>query len=153
MDQASNQPGFSLWFDDNLMATVALTVPDPKWTYARRVQYLATELSIWLCKQLGPRARISTVLFEGVRSRQVLVTVGAFLTCTQIDAHLFKHSFIESSQWKSYAKRRGATAPFIKIKGRKALEEIGWTKEMPATDDEADSILMYLTWMELRKTA
>lgn len=152
IDQASNQAGASLWLDNSLVATKALTVPEKSWGYARRVQFLANALTEWLVAELGSKSKVTTVIFEGVRSRHVLVTVGAFLTSPMIDAHLFKHSFVESFQWKSYAQKRGATGPFLKIKGLKALSEIGWPQDLiPETDDEADSIIQYLTYQELNK--
>lgn len=149
IDQASNQAGVSLWFNDVLQSSTALTVPEKKWVYSRRARFLVDALTEWLVKQLGSKSKVQTVVFEGTRAWRVQVMIGAFLTSPIVEAHLFEHSLVYSSSWKKYAADRGATGTFAKIKGLKALSEIGW-KDLPETDDEADSILQYLTWKEQR---
>lgn len=60
-----------------------------------------------------------------------------------------KFSFVESRSWKKYAADRGASGPIKDIKGLKALREIGFPVEQYGieSDDVADSILIYKTWV------
>jgi hypothetical protein len=81
----------------------------------------------------------------------VLITAGAFLTCPRINAKLHaKHSFIETSSWKKWAMKNGATQEFKLIKGVPALTQVGFPVAdfSIVSDDVADSVLMYLTWRE-----
>lgn len=59
-------------------------------------------------------------------------------------------NFVVTSTWKYWASRRGATGPSKDIKGVKALSEVGFPVEKYgiASDDVADSILIYLAWRE-----
>lgn len=91
------------------------------------------------------------MVFEGVRSRLVLCTVGAFLTVPRIQAVISQtKNFVESTTWKKYAQRNGATGPIADVKGVKALREIGFPLDRYPiqSDDIADSILIYKAWTE-----
>lgn len=108
------------------------------------------QLDDFLCKYTadGP---IKRVIFEGVKSRIVLITVGAFISCYNLEGNLHAtHSFVSPLEWKKWAKDRGATGPTKDVKGILALEEIGWDfKTNPIfSDDVADSILIFLTWKD-----
>lgn len=152
IDQASNQAGVSLWsVDHKLLATTVLKSKSAKDPFSKRVTDQIAQLEDFLELNLEYDEQITHVLFEGVRSRLVLVTVGAFMTCTRFNAGLSAlHSFVESRTWKSWAKRRGATAFISHVKGVESLLETGFV--MPAgmllTEDIADSIMMYLAWQE-----
>lgn len=151
LDQASNLAGCSLWHNGNLIAHTVLRSHSATELFSRRVQYQVTQLDDFLDRYLPKHACISSILFEGVRARLVLCTVGAFLTSKRIACKMHqKTSFVESSAWKQYAKKHGATGPFKLIKGMKALREIGFDvdKYGISSEDTADSVLMYLTWRE-----
>ncbi len=147
-DQASYSAGVSLWKDDALVATTILLAPkDMK--YSRRVQLQVEQLTTFLNTYLPRHINIEKVVFEQVRMRLVVITVGAFLTCPRIDARMHETaSFIPSMSWKKWAADRGAVGPFKDIKGVKALTEAGFdiTGIEPMNDDVADSIMMYQVW-------
>lgn len=150
IDQASNVAGVSLWHNGDLVGVTCLTATSTD-SMARRLQTQVPQLTSFLDTHLPAGLLIRKILFEGVRSRLVLITVGAFLTCPRIDAKMHqKFTFVESSAWKKYAQKRGATGPFKEIKGVKALKETGWSPPADLrgviNDDVADSILMYLCW-------
>ncbi len=151
IDQASNCAGVALWYSGTLKATTELLSHSKKDAIPQRLQYQVTQLDKFLAEHLPDSACITKLLFEGVRARLVLVTVGAFLTCSRIHAHISpKTSFIESTSWKKWAQLHGATGPIKLIKGVKALRETGFpVDEMGiVSDDIADAVLMYLTWKD-----
>lgn len=153
VDQASNAAGVSLWYNGRLIATTVLESNSAKDPISRRLQDQIPQLDSFLAKHLPDAARITKIVFEGVRARLVLVTVGAFLTCPRIHAKLSpKASFVESTSWKKWAREHGATEERLKdVKGVKALRETGFPVEEHGitSDDVADSVLMYLTWREV----
>jgi hypothetical protein len=151
IDQASNAAGVSLWFNGELRGVTTLLSKSPKDPMSRRLQHQVTQLDSFLNAHLPVDALITKILFEGVRSRLVLVTVGAFLTCGRIHAKMSPTaSFVESSTWKAWARRHGAQGEIATIKGIKALREVGFPIERYSitTDDESDSCLMYMAWKE-----
>lgn len=152
IDQASNQAGVSLWSPEGtLIDTVLLTSSSKKDPYSKRVTEQIEQLEDFLTARLDFNEDITHVLFEGVRSRLVLVTVGAFMTCSRLNAGLSaQHSFVESRVWKSWAKRHGATAFISDIKGVNSLLETGFVPPpgIVLNEDIADSIMMYLAWKE-----
>lgn len=152
IDQASNSAGVSLWCNGVLQDVTVLDGGGPSDPFSRRLQNQVPQLTDFLDRNVTRNTKIQKVLFEGVRARLVLVTVGAFLTCPRLDAKLHaKHTFIESSRWKMWAKNHGATGPFKEIKGTEALKEVGFQSTLwpKFQQDIADSILMYLTWRDL----
>lgn len=157
IDQASNQAGVSLWSPDGaLIATTLLKSKSSKNPFSKRVTYQLVQLEAFLEEQLEPGETVTHVLFEGVRSKLVLVVVGAFMTCSRLNAGLSpQHSFVPSSTWKSWAKRHGAKAFISDVKGVISLLETGYV--VPAhcdiNEDIADSIMMYLAWKEKNEPA
>lgn len=151
IDQASNNAGASLWYNGELKHWVLLSANSPKDPYSLRLQTQAEALDVWLHSVLPDGTVIKQILFEGVRRRLVLCTVGAFCISPKIQAVVHdKKNFVESTSWKKYAQLRGATGLLGEVKGVKALREIGFPLDRyPITsDDIADSILIYLTWKE-----
>lgn len=152
VDQASNQAGVSLWSPtSDLLACTVLQSESPKDPFSKRVTDQVEQLNTFLEEHLADGEEITHVLFEGVRSRLVLVTVGAYMTCPYLMAGLSpQHSFVESRTWKAWAKRHGAKAFISEIKGIQSLLETGFNMPpgMPLTEDIADSIMMYLAWKE-----
>lgn len=149
IDQASNAAGVSLWLDGALIATTVLVSKSAGDPFSRRIQGQLDQLNVFIDLHVPADIILEKVIFEGVRSRLVMIVAGAFLTCPRIDAKISeKHNFIESSSWKNWARARGSKGTFKDIKGVKALQECGWdfVKFPVASDDVADSILMYLTW-------
>ena len=150
IDQASNSAGCSLWNDKQLIATTVLVSRSPKDTFSKRLQYQVPQLTEFL----RGKPQVDHVLFEGVRARLVLITVGAFLTCPLLDVKLSeKTSFVGSSTWKHWASQRGATGKVKDVKGVKALREIGFPVDYHriTSDDIADSVLQFLAWREKQK--
>jgi hypothetical protein len=149
IDQASNAAGVSLWYNGVLKQTTVLLSASPKDPLPKRLQCQVAQLNKFLSTHLPESAVITKIVFEGVRSRLVLVTVGAFLTCDRIHAKISpKTSFVESTSWKRWAQRHGATGPIGDIKGVKALKETGFPVDGIDSDDIADSILIFQTWRE-----
>lgn len=151
IDQASNCAGVSLWYNGDLKATTELRSESSKDSFARRLQHQVPQLTAFLDRVLPDSATITKILFEGVRSRLVLVTVGAFLTCPRINAKLSpRTNFIESTSWKVWARNRGATGPIADIKGIKSLKETGFHVDdaFLTSEDVADSIMMFNAWRE-----
>lgn len=151
IDQASNAAGVSLWYNGELRATTVLRSKSASDVFSRRIQYQLEQLNDFLNEQLPPNVDVEKVLFEGVKSKLVLIVVGAFLCCHRIHAKMHdKASFVYSSSWKTWAKRHGATGPVSDIKGCKALAETGFDMDTHhiRSDDTADSILIYLAWRD-----
>lgn len=151
IDQASNAAGVSLWKDGHFMGAEVLTSNSPADSLGKRLSAQVSKLETFLHDLLPSGAEVKVVLFEGVRSRLVLTTVGAFVTCSFLRGCKIhpRHSFIESASWKNWARKHGATAErTADIKGVKALEDIGWNEQRIMSDDIADSILMYLCWRD-----
>lgn len=151
VDQASNIAGVSLWYNGDLKATTTLVSKSSNDPFSRRIQYQLEQLTAFLDAQLPADTVIEKVIFEGVRSRLVIIVVGAFLCCPRISAKLHdKANFIESMSWKRWAQLRGAQGPMKDIKGVKALREAGWDfdKYPVDSDDIADSLFIYLTWRD-----
>jgi hypothetical protein len=149
IDQASNTAGVSLWLDGTLMATTVLTSKSAGDPFSRRIQGQLDQLNAFIDQYVPADIIITKVIFEGVRSRLVMIVAGAFLTCPRIDAKISeRYNFVESSSWKNYARARGAQGTFKDIKGVNPLSECGWDfDKYPITsEDVADSILQYLTW-------
>lgn len=151
IDQASNAAGCSLWNSGTLIAANTLKSIKSTDPIGRRLAAQVVQLDAWLESYLLD-SEIKQVIFEGVRSRLVLVTVGAF-TCSKYlqNCRLHaRHTFVESISWKRWAQKRGATGPLKDIKGLKALAEAGWdmARYPVSTDDEADSVMIYQTWKE-----
>lgn len=150
IDQASNAAGVTLWHNGNLASWVLLSSENERDPFPKRMAAMVEQLQQWLDIVLIDGQQIDTVLFEGVRLRLVTCTVGAFCSPTQLrNCHVKeKSSFIESSSWKSYARKQGATGAVKDIKGVKALSEIGFPLDQYPikSDDIADSVLIYLTW-------
>lgn len=149
IDQASNTAGVSLWRDGHLKAHTVLRSNASTDSFAKRLQTQVPQLTSFLNAHLPPKIKITKILFEGMKARLVLCTIGAFLTCDRLDTKLHAtHSFVESSSWKKWAQSHGATGPFKEIKGVKALRETGYPVDSLgiSSDDTADSILIYLTW-------
>ncbi len=150
IDPGSNACGVSLWHDGIYLAGDVLKSANTRDPYSKRVQDIVAELHQFLFKHI-PGETIDTVVCEGVRARIVQVALGAILTHGNIRATLSpKDSFVESTSWKSWAKKHGATGPLKDIKGMKALREtIGFVGQYNTdSDDVADSILIYFTWRD-----
>lgn len=152
IDQASNQAGVSLWRNGRLIAVTVLASESASHKFSRRIQHQLPQLTAFLDAHLGPSELITKVVFEGVRARLVLITVGSFLCCPRIDAIMHQYAnFVESTSWKVWARNHGAQAEKLKdIKGIKALGETGFPLLDITSDDVADSILIYLTWRDRR---
>ena len=151
IDQASNVAGVSLLLNGELRGTTELRSRASTDTFSRRLQTQLPQLTAFLDAHLPHDASVTKIVFEGVRARLVLITVGAFLCCPRINAKMCQRaSFIESTSWKKWAQMRGAVGPLKDIKGVKALRESGWdmVKYPVTSDDIADSLLIYQTWRD-----
>lgn len=148
IDQASIKCGASLWDHPKRRLLGSAPLEAPKgWPYSRRLQHLVGELNNFLKDKPRPQ----TVIFENVRPKLVMITVGAFLTSPYIDLTLNEQSsFISSSTWKKWAADRGAGGEFSKIKGVEALAATGFPVDQHGitSDDVCDSIMQYLAWSE-----
>lgn len=150
IDQASNLAGVSLWHNGDLKATTVLKSRSPDDPFSRRLQYQVPQLTQFIDLHVPPQFLVEKVVFEAVRPRLIMATVGAFLTSPRISARMAeKTSFIESSVWKKWAKDHGATGIFKEIKGVKSLREAGFDvdKYGISSDDVADSIMQYKAWV------
>ena len=153
VDQASNAAGLALWYDGKLVATSVVNSDKSSDAISVRLRTIVGGLTAFLDRHMGAGDRICTIVFEGVKSRLVMVTVGAFLTCPRIHAKLHpKGSFIGSMAWKRWAQRHGALGILKDIKGVRALREIGFPVDQHRilSDDVADAVLIFLTWREKR---
>lgn len=151
VDQASNLAGVSLWHNGELKATTVLKSRSPDDPFSRRLQTQVPQLTAFLDTHVPKEYQIEKVVFEGVRSRLIVAVVGAFLTCPRIHARVSeKANFVESSSWKKWASRNGATGKISEIKGVKALTETGFdcVGKGIVSDDVADAILIYYAWRD-----
>jgi len=147
IDPASNKCGVSLWKDGAFVAGIDLESNSARDPFSIRLQTISFQLDLFLRGQLGENEKIRTVVCEGVRSVLVQICVGALLVCPQIEAKITTASFVHSTSWKKWAKDRGATGPLKDIKGVQALRESTKDYHHVTSDDVADSILIYLTWV------
>lgn len=151
IDPASNLCGVSLWKNGSYYTSTVLKSRNSRDPFSIRMQTICTDLATFLDLHIKDE-KIETVVSESVRSRLVSLCLGSIIVSPYIVANIKPNeTFIVPSQWKAYCKRHGATGPTKDIKGVKALIEIGWDmKKHPVmSQDEADSILIYLTWKEL----
>lgn len=154
IDQASNSAGVSLWYNSDLIAVTTLNSVSKSQKLSRRLQTQVEQLTQFLLMHLPKSTVIKQVIFEDVRSKYVVLTIGAFLCCPFMDVALTKSSFVASRSWKSWARIHGAhSQDFANIKGFVALREI---KELEKyhwinQEDVADSVLMFFTWKGQKK--
>lgn len=152
IDQASNAAGVALFWNGQLVDSTVLVSQSLTDPFSRRVQHQVPQLTAFLSKHLKPGQVVEKVIFEAVRARLVMVTVGAFLTCPYIAAKLNeKQSFVESSTWKRWAREHGAKEEFFKdIKGCSALRDTGFDmkKHGIVSDDVSDAILQFYAWRD-----
>ncbi len=154
IDQASNIAGISLWKDGLFIRGTELKSANKKDSFGARLVKQIDDLDVFLDQILDPNEEIKVVLFEGVRSRLVLCTVGAFCCSKWLQNCKVnpRHNFIESSRWKRYCKARGVERdPEVDtIKGLHALRQLGWDFDSYPieSNDIADSVIMYKAWAE-----
>lgn len=149
IDPASNTAGVSLWKDGELITTTELKSTSTKDSMGKRLRDQVDQLNTFLDALLPSGVLIKTVVLENVKSKLVMLVIGAYLSSPYIDANISpSKSFVSPSSWKKYAQLRGGKGDFTKIKGVKALKEIGFPtdKYNITSDDIADSVLIYLTW-------
>lgn len=147
VDQASNAAGVALWHNGGLVAVTTLKSRSPTDPFSRRIQHQLTQLTSFLGEHLPTNLDVEKVIFEGVKAKLVMITIGAFLVCPRISAKMHEHaSFIWSSSWKKWALDHGAVGPLGDVKGIKSLKETGFDTSTLTTDDEADAIFLYLCW-------
>lgn len=156
VDQATNTAGITLWLNGEVIAGTALEATSKNDPFSVKMRSHLVQLTDFLNANLPSEISLNRILFEGVRSRLCMVVVGAYCACPRITAKLHPTAtFIETPQWKSWARKHGALEPeFGKIKGVKALTETGFfntTNFRTDSDDIADSILIYLTWRDREK--
>lgn len=156
VDQATNTAGVTLWKNGRVQAGAVISSLGKSIPFSKRMQNQLVQLNEFMDEHLPFDKELSNIIFEGVRSRLVLVVVGAFCTCPTITVDVSaKKNFVETPSWKSWARKHGALEPvFGKIKGVKALTETGFfstTNFRTDSDDVADSILIYLTWRDREK--
>lgn len=148
IDQASNCAGVSLWEHDKLdtlIATTELKSNSPKDSLPIRLVTQREQLRIFLQKygQYPP----DYVVCESVKSKMVMVVIGALLSIPEITCKVTAADWVPSLSWKKFARDRGATGPFNEIKGMKALRECTYGEVYDFdSEDIADSVLIYKTW-------
>lgn len=149
VDQASNAAGVSLWHNRVLIAHAVLRSKSPKDSFSRRIQAQAADLRRFLDDSLPEGEVIKTVLFESVKSRIIMAVIGSVLVQDRIDATLTPDTMIGSMSWKKWAQGMGATGPLKDIKGVPALREVKFDVDghKITSEDIADSVLIYLTWL------
>jgi hypothetical protein len=149
VDPASNKCGVSLWKDGQFLASACLSSVRATDPFSVRMQSIVNQLEKFLILELPQGELITTIITEGVRSRLLQTCIGSLIIVKSIRADISpKTTFVEPQQWKSWAKRHGATTD--PIKGIDALRETGWDmkKHPVGSHDEADSILMYQAWRD-----
>ena len=149
VDQASNAAGVSLWHNRVLIAHTVLKSKNSKDSFSRRVQAQSIDLREFLDAYLPPEDTITTVLFESVKSRVVMAVIGSVLVNDRIDSSLGPGTLIPSMSWKKWAQGMGATGPLKDIKGVPSLRQTGFDvdKYVVTSEDTADSIMIFLTWI------
>lgn len=152
IDQASNAAGVALTLDGELLGTETIRSLRSTDVISARLQHQIPLLTDFINKYVPRHRDINRVVFEGVRARLVLISVGAFLMCPRIKARLSPtDSFVETGSWKNWAKKQGATGKTKDIKGLRSLREIRpelFNRYKIKTDDEADSVMMWLTFKD-----
>lgn len=148
IDQASNCAGVSLWGhdeQDTLIAFTELLSNSSKDPLPVRLVTQREQLRAFL--QFYSEYPVDHVVCESVKSKMVMVVIGALLAIPEIKCKVTPADWVPSLSWKKWARDRGASGPFHDIKGMKALRECTYGETyLFDSDDIADSVLIYKTW-------
>lgn len=145
VDPGTNACGVALWrqgvfIDSRTLISEgggAINVSD-------RLRRISSQLKDFLDKYC---ADVEVVLSENPDHTLLKAMIGAILITQGVNSYFNDKHTVMPMEWKSWAKQRGASHPdgFKKIKGIAALKSTGF-QPLPATDDEADAIMVYLSY-------
>ena len=149
IDPATHCAGVSLFKNNELVSWTILTSNHSRDNLTDRMKAQVTQLEEFLQLNLPKGEMVGRIIMEDVRSKLLILSAGAYLTCPYIDAKVaYPYHFISPSKWKSWARRRGASGNSKEIKGLAALRMIKWDfdKYPIMSDDVADSVMQYYCW-------
>ena len=93
-------------------------------------------------------AHVAVLITENPPHTLLKAVIGAVLMTEGVDSMFSDAHTVGVSEWKAWAKKRGAEGPFGLIKGVAALTASGFPCPPGIGDDEADAILVYLTYRD-----
>lgn len=148
IDPASRKAGVSLWFGDVYIASEALSSSLVTWS--ERANDLRIKLQAFISRYVPKNEFITLVVIELVPKivePSVQLIAGAIIAEERYKVNPTRKCFVSPSSWKAFARKNGCKEK--DPKGVSALKDIGWDFDInPVTsDDVADSILIYLTWL------
>lgn len=146
IDPASRQAGVSVWYGPVFLGAVTLVSVCNSWS--ARVAEMRVQLREFVKALIPPEAVVTRTVIELVPKivePSIQMVAGALLADPYYQVSPTRKFFVSPSTWKAFCRRKGC--PDKDPKGMKALQSIGWTKNT-FSDDVADSILIYMTWLE-----
>lgn len=145
IDPGSNLCGISLWEDDKIIDTIALTGGKLK-NWSARLSKMSQQLEDFLNEH--DIDTVTIVVAERIMfgNPPLQITVGYLINNKHIHANITPKSFILPAVWKAFAKKNGWTDRICK--GVVVIEKC-FPQYLPfckKSEDIADSILIYLAW-------
>ncbi len=148
IDPSSNCMGVSLWFSDGtFFSSSQITTPTCVYL-SERLYLLRKKFEEWFQKT-APNGFVTSVVVERISQRQMsyalLYSAGAVLALPFIKAKVGVKDQLVPPVWKKHVRLWGSH--MSDPKGVPALKGIGWKTNLATlTEDEADSIMLYLGW-------
>ena len=137
--------GAALWRDGKLIATKTLTSEGYSVTVSERLRAISAQLKAFLHLY---EAHVTCVITENPPHTLLKATLGAILVTEGVFSMFNDSSCLSPAEWKSWAKKRGASGEFGLIKGAAALSSTGFPVPPGASDDVCDAIMVYLAFRD-----
>lgn len=154
IDPGSNKMGIAI-FDTEGRFIVSKTFRAPaSYSAAQRLHSIRKQYLKWFSDNF-PNTIITKQIMEHLPPNQFTLTLqispGAVVATKFNRARLQPQDCIPVETWKKTAKELGSKKH--NPKGVAILEDIGWEYKMPLLEDEADAIVMYLSyqWVNNKK--
>ena len=149
IDPASLKCGASLRHNGQLIGWAKIDGGKKSTPMSEKMRRQAAQIDLFLNEHIPEGEFVHTVVFELTDNMVLNVSMGPWFSAAQVRVPIIKKThYIRPSVWKKWAQAQGAEPPSARIKGLKALREIGWDfNTYPIDcDDVADSVLIYMAW-------
>lgn len=148
IDPGSRRMGVAVFSEDGKFIVSKGFSADRSITSARRLWIIRKQFVKWF-KENFEGQRVTATIMERLPPKQLAPTLpispGVIVAHPDNHSSLNPESWIGVQRWKAFVRMVGKSA-LKNPKGIPALEDIGWSYKMPACEDEADAILLYLTY-------
>lgn len=148
IDPSSNCVGISVWEATGKFITSAQIVAPESPFVSTRLYFLHKKFNDWFNVNF-PGSFVTLVVIERISQRQasyaLLYSAGALLSMSFIKARVGVKEQVVPPVWKKYVRLAGSSMQ--DPKGVLALKGVGWKTGIDKmSEDEADSIMLYLGW-------